>query len=73
MYGLKHSIIGPTPRPEPPQGTDMLIPLALAMAYLAFLILVKGIEPDTAFGMASRKYGISEDTLHKASKGRLWE
>lgn len=73
MPGLGKRIIGPTPRPEPSQGRDTLILLAIALTYLAFLLLFKGIEPDTAFDTVSKRFGVSEEALRKASKGSLWK
>lgn len=73
MFGLANRIIGPNPCPEPPLDLDGKLLLGLALLYLAFLILTKGVAVETALSMASHKYHISKDALRKASKGRLWK
>lgn len=65
------NIIGPNPNPEPPPELDGKILLGLALLYLAFLILAKGVAVDMALSMASSKYHISKDVLRKASEGSL--
>ncbi len=73
MKDLFKTIIGPDPSPKPPPELDTKILLGLALIYLAFLILVKGIAADTALSMTGWKYNISEDTLRKNYKGKLWK
>lgn len=71
MFGFARSIIGPHPCPDPPLGVDRIV-LALALLYLAFLILTKGIPVETALSIARKKYHISEEALRKAFKEKLW-
>ncbi len=71
---LKSTIIGPNPEPWPwprkPLDTkDILI---MALLYLIFLILTKGVATATAFSMASKKYNIEEDVLRNAAKEKQW-
>ena len=71
---LKETIIGPNPYPWPwpkkPLDTkDILI---MALLYIMYLILTKGIVAGTAFTMASKKYGIAEDVLRMAVKDQPW-
>ena len=71
---LKSTIIGPNPDPWPwpnkPLDTkDILI---MALLYLMFLILTKGVATATAFSMASQKYNIGEDVLRNAAKEKEW-
>lgn len=73
MFGPARGIIGPNPHPEPPLDLDGRILLGLALLYLAFLILTKGVAVETALSMAGRKYHISKAVLRKFSKGRLWK
>lgn len=61
-------VIGPNPSPEPPLEWDARIIMGLALLYLAFLILTRGVAMDTAISMASQKYSISEDALRKTYK-----
>ncbi len=72
MLGVVSSIIGPKPYPEPPLEPDCKILLGLALMYLAFLILAKGIAVETALSMASSRYHISKDDLREASKDESW-
>ena len=73
MSGVWKNIVGPNPCPDPPLGVDGRIMLALALLYLAFLILTKGIPVATALSITRKKYRISEDALRKAFKDKLWE
>jgi hypothetical protein len=73
MFGPARSIIGPDPCPEPPLEADGKILLGLALLYLAFLILARGIAVEKALSMASSRYHISKAVLRKFSKGRLWK
>lgn len=71
---LKSTIIGPNPDPWPwpnkPLDTkDILI---MALLYLMFLILTKGVATATAFSMASKKYNVEEDVLRNAAKDAPW-
>ena len=71
--GLTKSIIGPNPPwPFPPKEWDMRDVLILAVLYLTFLILTRGIAVSTAFTMASKKYGVTEDVLRMATRNRPW-
>ncbi len=72
MLGLTKSVIGPNPHPEPPLEPDGKILLGLALLYLAFLILAKGIAVETALSMTSSRYHISKDDLRKASNDKPW-
>ena len=72
MFETVRSIIGPNPCPEPPLDLDGKILLGLALLYLAFLILTKGVAVETALSMASNKYHVAKAVLRKASKGKLW-
>ena len=60
------------PPPEPLPLEKWKTILVLAILYLAFLILTKGVAAGTAIAMASRKYDISEDVLRKAAKENSW-
>ncbi len=71
MFELARCIIGPHPCPDPPLGVDRIV-LPLALLYLAFLILTKGIPVETAVSITGRKYHISEDDLRKSFKEKLW-
>ena len=73
MFGLVKSIVGPNPCPEPPLELDSKVLLGLALLYLAFLILTKGVAVETALSMTSNKYHIAKAVLRKASKGKLWK
>ena len=73
MFETVRSIIGPNPCPEPPLDLDGKILLGLALLYLAFLILTKGVAVETALSMTSNKYHIAKAVLRKASKGKLWK
>ena len=73
MFVEHEGIIGPNPCPEPPRGKDTLLILGLALAYLAFLILTKGVDVNSAFAMASRRFGISETVLRKAARRKRWK
>ena len=73
MFGLVKSIIDPNPCPEPPLELDTKVLLGLALLYLAFLILTKGVAVETALSMASSKYHISKAVLRKASKRKSWK
>lgn len=73
MSGVWNNIIGPHPCPDPPLGFDGRIVLALALLYLAFLILTKGIPIETALSITGKKYHISEDALLRALKDKLWK
>lgn len=64
-------VIGPNPSPEPPLELDARIIMGLALLYLVFLILTKGVAIDTAVSMASRKYSISEESVREAYRGKL--
>ena len=71
---LKETIIGPNPCPwlwpkKPLDTKDILI---IALLYVMFLILTKGVVAGTAFAMASKKYGIAEDVLLMAAKDQPW-
>ncbi len=71
MFELfKKTIIGPDPCPFPPKwdAKDILL---LAILYLLLLILTKSVAPAAAFGITSRKYGISESVLRKAAEKYL--
>ncbi len=69
---LKDTIIGPNPEPWPKKPLDTKDMLILALLYLMFLILTKGVAAGTAFAMASQKYGIAEDVLRMAAKDQPW-
>jgi len=69
---LKSTIIGPNPEPWPKTPLDTKDMLILALLYLMFLILTKGLAVGTAFAMASKKYGIAEDVLRMAAKDQPW-
>ncbi len=73
MFVKHEGIIGPDPCPEPPKGKDTVLILGLALLYLAFLILTKGVAVETALSMTSNKYHIAKAVLRKASKGKLWK
>ena len=73
MFGLVKSIVGPNPCPEPPLELDSKVLLGLALLYLAFLILTKGVAVETALSMTSDKYHIAKAVLRKASKGKIWK
>ena len=71
--GLTKSIIEPNPPwPFPPKEWDMRDVLILAVLYLTFLILTRGIAVSTAFAMASKKYGVTEDVLRMATRNKPW-
>ena len=57
--------------PYPPR-CDIRDALLIALLYLMLLILAKGVVKTEAYGMASRKYGISEEELRNAAKGQPW-
>ena len=65
---LKETIIGPNPCPWPKKPLDTKDLLIMALLYIMFLILTKGVTAGTAFAMASKKYGIAEDVLRTAAK-----
>ena len=74
LDSLKETIIGPAPYPwpwpkKPLDSKDILI---MALLYIMYLILTKGIVAGTAFAMASKKYGIAEDVLRMAAKDQPW-
>ena len=74
LDSLKETIIGPAPYPwpwpkKPLDSKDILI---MALLYIMYLILTKGIVAGTAFTMASKKYGIAEDVLRMAAKDQPW-
>ena len=69
---LKSTIIGPNPCPWPKKPLDTKDLLIMALLYLLFLILTKGVATTTAFAMASKRYGIAEDVLRKAAKEQAW-
>ncbi len=71
MPETNRNFVAPNPFPEPPLEWDARIILGLALLYLAFLVMTKGIAVETALSMASKKYHISEDVLRKASKEKL--
>ena len=73
MSGVWNNIVGPNPCPDPSLGVDGRIVLALALLYLAFLILTKGIPVETALSITGKKYHISEDALLRALKDKLWK
>lgn len=58
--------------PYPPR-CDIRDVLLIALLYLMLLILTKGVVKTEAYGMASRKYGISEEELRNAARGQPWE
>ncbi len=65
---LKETIIGPNPCPWPKKPLDAKDVLVIALLYIMFLILTKGVATGMAFAMASKKYGITEDVLRMAAK-----
>lgn len=69
---MKETIIGPNPEPWPKKPLDTKDLLIMALLYLLFLILTKGVAAGTAFAMASKKYGIAEDVLRNAAKEQAW-
>ena len=71
MPKTNSKVIGPNPTPEPPLEWDARIIMGLALLYLVFLILTKGVAVNTAVSMASRKYSINEDSIRDAYKGKL--
>ena len=72
MSGINSKIVAPNPFPEPPLECDARIIISLALLYLAFLVMMKGVSDETALSMASRKYHISKDSLRKVSECLLW-
>jgi len=71
---LKSTIIGPNPEPWPwpKKPLDTKDVLIMALLYLMFIILTKGVATATAFSMASKKYNIEEDVLRNAAKEKQW-
>lgn len=68
MPEISNNVVAPNPFPELPLEWDVRIIISIALLYLAFLVMTKGISIETALSMASKKYHISEDVLRKESK-----
>ncbi len=73
MFGMfKGTIIGPNPYPWPRKPMDTKDVIIIALLYLMFLILTKGVATATAFSLVSQKYGIAESVLRKVAKEKKW-
>ena len=72
FHRLIMSVVRPNPCPIPPERLDTRDILVLALLYLMFLILTKGVAAGTAITLAGKRFNVSEGVLREMAKERKW-